>query len=400
MLAALLAGAYLAPAQDFSGRVGFYQWVGVAPEGENDDLLTAARERTTALGLGLFRFYLGPRFDYVHPYLAPQRFQGDNAGTRTPAEILRVPRYSAVMDDPSLQTVVMTVYTSMDYGAGPDDLNLLRPFDEDERSAEIAQIEALCELLYGRWGHAAKTVVLANHEADEKLMEILNHDDDPEAAIATLTAWTNARHEAIARARAAHPDAELRVLHAFEIAAVNLHIRKDQWRYRKSARPGGWNALEDVLPRVRCDLISYSSYESVNSPYDTQAVGAPPETAGVRLARDLDRITNLARKSISSYGRTIFGDRFVMIGELGLARDRFEALPSGGVLPRFEAAFDAARTWGCPFITVWQVFDAPRKGAEPWGFGAFDRTGEQPVLSPGNWACNSIAGCLAQQARP
>ncbi|MEZ5396388.1 MAG: hypothetical protein R2724_26795 [Bryobacterales bacterium] len=80
--------------------------------------LTAARERTTALGLGLLRFYVGPRFDYVHPYLSPRRFEGDEAGARTPAEILQIPRYAAVLDDPALRTVILTVYAQWTM-AGP-----------------------------------------------------------------------------------------------------------------------------------------------------------------------------------------------------------------------------------------------------------------------------------------
>jgi hypothetical protein len=398
LILALVAGT--SSAQTPASQVGFYQWVGVAPRGETDDLLTAARERTTSLGLGLFRFYLGPRFDYAHPYLSPERFADDEARARTPADILRIPRYAAVLEDPALQTVILTVYASMDYGAGPDDLNLFRPFGNAEREAETRQIEALCELLYERWGDKAKTVILANHEADEKLMEILNYRDEPQAAIDALAAWTNARHDAIARVRERHPDAKLRVLHAFEIAAVNLHIRKEQYRYGKSARAGGFNALDDVLPKIRSDLVSYSAYESVNSPYATQAIASPPEDIAPRLIRDLDRIRDAAQSSISAFGRAIFDDRFVMIGELGLARDRFEALPLGGVLPRFEIAFKAAMEWGCPYITVWQAFDAPRKGVEPWGFGAFDHAGDQPRLAPGTWMCESIADCLSRQVRP
>jgi hypothetical protein len=178
-----------------------------------------------------------------------------------------------------------------------------------------------------------------------------------------------------------------------------MHIRKDQYRYLKSARAGGFNAVEDVLPKLRCDLVSYSSYESVSSPYETQEIGAPPAAIETRLKRDLDRIRDLARSSISPLGGAIFGDQFVMIGELGLARDRFEALASGGVLPRLEAAWNAARNWGCPYITVWQAFDAPKKGAEPWGFGAFDKAGNRPSLTPGTWMCNSVADCLSRQVR-
>ncbi|MCB1021126.1 MAG: hypothetical protein KDC27_14440, partial [Acidobacteria bacterium] len=233
LLLFLLSAFALAAQAQSPGSLGFYQWVGVAPAGETD-ILTAARERTTALGLGLLRFYVGPRFDYVHPYLSPERFAGDEAGARTPADILQIPRYAAALDDPALQTVILTVYASLDYGAGPDDLNLLRPWGDEEQAAETAQIEALCELLYNRWGDSGKTVILANHEADEKLMESLNYDDDPQQAIATLVAWTNARHQPTAPIRGPPPDATPSLLQAFENATGHLHIRQRQIHNRKS----------------------------------------------------------------------------------------------------------------------------------------------------------------------
>jgi hypothetical protein len=354
-----------------ASQIGFYQWAGVPVQGDPDDLLTQARRHATAAGARVFRFYLGPRFSAD---------------------------YRPIAADPALDAIIMTTYTSRDYGAGPDDLNLNRPWSEADAEAERRQIAWLCADLYERFGGLSKTVIITNTEADDKLLEILNYTGKPEQAIATLAAWTNTRHQAVAAARRA--SLPLRILHGFEISLVNLAIAPDgSGGFRKDPR-GRWNALRDLVPRIRFDVLLYSTYESINSPYETQNTDTPAAETGVRLRRDLDRIRAAARGSLSDLGRRIYGDRFVAAGELGFARDRFEHLPTGGVLPRLLSALQAARDWGCPYIVLWQVFDAPRAGGEQWGFGMVDRYGRYPRLKPAApGGCDSIRSCLASMVR-
>ncbi len=346
------------------------------------------------LGLGLFRLYLGARYDYRRPYLSPERFEGEIDGPRTPASILQIPRYAATLDDPRLSTVVLTVYESRDYGGGPDDINLLRPWSEDDARLVGEQISELCRLIYERWGGQPKTVILANHEADEKMMEILQHSGgDLELARRNLAAWMRTRQAAVERARAVHPGASLQLFNAFEISVVNLRVAKTAGRYQKTNIASGVTALEEIVPLIQADLISYSAYESINSPYQTRRPDAP-EQIRARLQRDLDQIRRAAGPSVSSAGRTRFGEKFVMLGELGFPREKFEPLPSGGVLLRLETALETALDWGAPYVVLWQAFDAPRLGAEGWGYGVFDSQGRPPKLQPTSKGCTTIAGCL------
>ena len=83
-----------------------------------------------------------------------------------------------------------------------------------------------------------------------------------------------------------------------------------------------------------------------------------------------------------------------MVGEVGYARDRFEHLPTGGILPRLQSALQAAIDWGCPYIVLWQVFDAARNGDAAWGFGMYNRRGEAPRLKHSRGECDSIESCL------
>jgi hypothetical protein len=250
------------------------------------------------------------------------------------------------------------------------------------------------------------------------MLEIMNYTGSPQLAVGNMIAWTQARDETIQQARAAHANARLHVLHGFEISLVNLSIVKTKelssapassgrttdalsapgLHFLKSPT-GEWNALRNVVPRVHFDLLLYSAYESVNSPYQTHNTDVEPSQITSRLRRDLDRIREQSKAALSGTGKQLFGDRYVAVGELGFARERFEQLPSGGLLARLTTSIKAAAAWGCPYIVLWQVFDAPRAGGEPWGFGMIDSHGRAPLLRPDAGGCDSVQSCVAAMLR-
>jgi len=345
--------------------VGFYHWISETPAGSSGDSLTLARERVKAAGAGLLRLYVGARFDYVHPLLSPDRFAG--LERRTPAEILDIPCYRAVLEDPAIHTVVLTAYPSIDYGAGPDDIHLMRPWTALEEREEHGQIYELGCRLLERYGAEQKTVIISNTEADDKLMEVMNYSGSPQMAIENLRAWQNTRYRAVDEARRLHPEARLKLLNAFEISLVNAGIRRYQGRFVRRAT-GEWNALTDLVPHVRFDLLSYSSYESTNAPFDTSNINTPPADVEARLLRDLRILQKAA-------------GRPVMIGELGIPYDWFDRLPTGGVEPRLAAAVRAIEAARPAYVVFWQVFDTPFEGREATGFGWLDaRRGASPAL--------------------
>jgi hypothetical protein len=359
----LLAAAILAAAQT-NPRTGFYQWAATLRGQPPADLLAPARERIAAQGAGLMRIYLGPRFDYFHRVLDPSRFA--DLGERTPARILASPRYRALLDDPALPTLVLTVYPGLDYGAGLDDISLLRPWSPREQEAEHRQIAELVEWLYREYGASSKTVILANAEADDKLLDIMNYTGSPELAIANLIAWQNTRFDAVRTTRSRFPSARLRVLNAFEISLVNLKIGERRGRWVR--RPDGkWNVLTDVVPKVGFDLISYSAYESTNSPWETQHIDTPAAGTGPRLLRDLQKLARAVNKP-------------VMVGELGFAYDRFDRLATGGVEARLASALEALARARPAYVVFWQVFDAPWEGRDPVEWGWLDPRRQTPVI--------------------
>ena len=382
-------------------RVCFYQWVGSPNFEASEDLLSRARRRSVETGSRVFRLYLGARFDYAYLPFSPRLFSRDRVeGPLTPAKILALPRYRSVLEDDDIETVVLTVYPIRDYGAGPDDINLLRPWSRVETELEHGQTKELSEFLYRQFGDKPKTVILVNSEADEKLLEIMNYIGSAERAIDTLTRWTNARFQALDEVRKSYPKARLRVFHALEISLVNLRLVKRGTRFHKVAltqgsSEQGWCALEHVVPNVVFDLLSYSAYESANSPFETWQSDTDPQETVTRLRRDLERIRTHSERSLSPLGRRRFGKDFVMIGELGYAREQFEHLPTGPLLPRLYYALKTVIEWGCPYVVLWQVYDSPRDAGKAWGFGMYDKRGHAPRLKAPAGGCDSVKSCLS-----
>jgi hypothetical protein len=350
LVAATLVGAQPNP------RVGFYQWESPIRGALLPSPLFTAPGLIEKSGAGLFRIYVGARFDYFEPVLSPRRFA--DVAHCTPADILRLRQYRYVMEHPALATIVLTVYPSRDYGGGCDDINLSRADVRNELDAEHRQMFDLAEFLLRDYGHLPKTVILANTEADNRMIEIMTHTGSSELAIRNMIAWQNTRFRAVDQARRHYPKSRLKLLNAFEIALVNLGIERQGHRFIKSPR-GRWNALRDIVPQVNFDLLSYSAYESTNAPFETGAIDTPPAATGERLERDLRRIAAATSKPI-------------MIGELGIPNDVFDKLPSGGVAPRLASALDAIRRVRPAYVIFWQVYDAPAGRGEPVEFGWLD----------------------------
>jgi len=343
-------------------RVGFYQWESPIRGALLPSPLLTAPPLIEKTGAGLMRIYVGARFDYYVPVLSPHRFY--RLPHCTPVDILQLTHYRHVLEHPALPTIVLTVYPSRDYGGGCDDINLSRADIGPALDDEYRQMFALSELLLTFHGHLNKTVILANTEADNRMLEIMRHTGSSELAIRNMIAWQNTRFRAVDQARRRHPNARLKLLNAFEIALVNMGIERRGHRFTKSAN-GRWNALRDVVPKVNFDLLSYSAYESTNAPFETGNSDTVPADTGERLARDLARIGRATSKP-------------VMIGELGIPRDVYDKLPSGGVEPRLRSALDAVRRMRPAYVVFWQAYDAPAGRGEPVEFGWLEPS--RPVL--------------------
>ena len=362
LAALLLFGAPARAQESAAERLGIYHWLGRVPERASPataraDELTVALPDLERFGVGTVRIFVGGRYDYLHSKNSPQRFS-DIRGPVTLAKILALPRYRQLLEHPQFKTVWLTAYPVHDYGQGPDEINLRRRVTKREWKQEARQVREMVEWLYRNFGQSDKLILISNHEADEKLREILDASDDPHLATENLVKDLRTRFEAVAAARRRFPRARLKVLSGVEISLRQLRLRRTaDGTYEKGA--DGLNALESVLPRLRYDFVSFTAWE---------AMGRKDVDRSLREA--LEDIGRRTRARVTAAGRQQFGERHVLVGEFGYGRGW--GFSAGMVRTWVEALVSLVRDGYAPYAVYWQLYDNAEDGGQ---FGLVDPKG-------------------------
>ena len=151
--AVALAGAQSEWSSLPSDRLGVYNWEGQVPcgsatarhsyEAETDNLAPAVID-IERFDFRTVRIVVAWRYDYIHPARAPRRFHEVKKPV-TLVKILALPRYRRVLEHPKFRTVWLTAYPVIDYGQGPDEIDLRRRVSEQEWEEEHRQLREMVE---------------------------------------------------------------------------------------------------------------------------------------------------------------------------------------------------------------------------------------------------------------
>lgn len=214
-------------------------------------------------------------------------------------------------------------------------------FTETDACAEEECFAALTEFLLRHYGTARKTFVIQTWEGDWAVRGHYDPATQPAPdAMANMTRWLVARQRGVARGRAALPRTAARVYHACEVNLV-----------QRGSERGARSVTTHVLPTVALDLVSYSAWDSMDSP--------------AHFATALECIARHVRPTGAFPGRPVY------VGEFGLPESR----SSGSVVAtRTRDCFREAERFGCPYAVYWQLYcnepiaTAPRTNADYRGF--------------------------------
>jgi len=255
-------------------------------------------------GFDTARIFVGAKYDYQHPERSPKRFRG-----RSLTAIIA--RYRPLLDDPTIKTVWLTAYPVI----RGDEIDLRREVPEADWAEEGKQMRNMV-----RWlrQYRNKVILISNHEADTKLAE---------ASAANVIRDYQVRYDAVRSARG-----NARIFWGVEIS---------KWKLDSDT-----NALATVVPKLDYDFISFSAWETV-------------VPGNIREA--LDDIAS--RTKPSAEGRAFFGDRHVLIGEFGLAREW--KLETSKLQPFLDT--------GARYAIYWQLYD--NTSGDVRGFGLLDPAG-------------------------
>jgi len=347
--AATLAGAGQTPGEAplLSLAVGT-QSIGVRYQFTPQDAVTESAEQIAALGSDTLKIALTP--NYPKDYLLKR-----DPAIRSLLDLLRAhPAFEQAMDRP-FRNIMLWVYPFSDSKSAFQ----TGVIGEAEAAKVYRELYDFTAYLLRRYSGSGKTFFLGNWEGDwHMLLENYDYERDPTPeAIQGAIRWFTLREKAIADARRDTPHADVKVHFYVELN----HVRKAMERDRPTL-------VNRVLPHIRADYVSWSSYD-VTKP----AALLGGEAGRALVVRALDYIeAHLPPSDVP--GKRVF------VGEYGFELVSFKTAD-------LQRAYTASimqwsLEWGCPFVLYWELYCnevEPATGRNR-GFWLIDDQGvKQPV---------------------
>jgi hypothetical protein len=217
--------------------------------------------------------------------------------------------------------------------------------DAGEAAIEYREIYDLTRHLLTQYNGSRKSFYLGHWEGDWTLLGHYEAEKDPtDQAIKGFTDYLKNRQQAVDDARRDTPHEEVDVRHYTEVNLVTKAVK------------GGRSLTNNVLPNVKVDLVSYSSYDGLGRPF--------PD----KLLQNLDYVTSMARTK-GPLQKNIF------LGEYGYPIAGGKRTPEKQAEETAEL-IKAAGGWGCPFILYWEMYDN-ESGDERKGFWLINQRNEK-----------------------
>ncbi|HEY0864451.1 MAG TPA: hypothetical protein VGD97_10140 [Lacunisphaera sp.] len=286
------------------------------------NVLEESAKEIAALGSDTLKIAITP--NYATDYMMEK-----SSDIRSVMDLLkRQPSFERAMDMP-FRNIMLWVYPFSDsksaFATGS--------ISQAEAQAIYREIYDLTAHLLKRYSGSGKTFFIGNWEGDwHMLREVYDYDLDPKPeAIQGAIAWFNLREKAVADARrdTAHAD-------------VKVHFYIELNHVRKAMEAGRPTIVNRVLPHIRTDYVSWSSYD-VTKP----AVALGGEKGRALVVKALDYIeAHLPPSEIK--GRRVF------IGEYGF---ELTAYKDAERQRKYSASImQWALEWGCPFVLYWELY--------------------------------------------
>ena len=191
------------------------------------------------------------------------------------------------------------------------------------------EIGDLVKYLKKRFADRDITFIIKNWEGDWILRGPANKEDKwakvPEDVkklrCENFIKWINSRQEAIDKARESVKNSKCKVYHALEANKVMVGI------------DGVVSVSNSVLPFVKVDLVSWSSYD------------------GLKSAKDMER--GIKHLSEMHRNKGAFPEKqTVMIGEIGFQ----EQVANFDVAERMKSIYDKCLEMDVPYIIYWEIY--------------------------------------------
>lgn len=228
-----------------------------------------------------------------------------------------------------------------------------------DQAAEVREeYRVFAAWLLSKYAGSGKTFVLQNWESDNALGQ-----DAPASAVQGMIDWANARQAGIEDARQAETAEGVIVAGAIEVNKIST-----SW--------SGARVIDAVVPHTRCDLYSYSNWET----------GADADL----LVKNLDRLASRAPAS------GLYGRENIFLGEFGAGEMIWKSADIQ--LQHARVILETALSWGVRYAVYWELycndrrvngervmhrdFDHPLTSADLAGFWLVRPDGSESPVTP------------------
>ena len=347
-----------------TGQIGIYHWGGQYAQSVSQGVAAVA-----SLGGQVVRISLSPRF-----------YRDYNMGTNclagfTLAQGAQDPDVVRALADPRIRVVMITAYDGATYGDCQHMLYFNPAFYTPQNTAALEREYAdLTFSLYRKYRYTQKQFIISDWEGDNSIYcgnaynfavvaqirsaclaqyQSQYGVASPAEAFEGLRLWLTARAVGIQDGRDRARAAGIRGARVFHSPELNI--------VRALHDHGFESVLYDVLPLLTVDYVSYSAWESINTP-------DPADT----LRADLATIRNVS------------GANQIIIGETGFSRTAWPAQD----VALTSRVISAALASGVDYIFQWNLYDTDTQDQ----FGLYDLEGRPTPLSA--WFQSLFLGLL------
>jgi hypothetical protein len=331
----------------FSTGIGT-QTIGVRYQFTDECALVETAKEIQKLGCDTLKIAITKKYDDDY------KIERDSRITSVLDLVQRKESFKQVMDMP-FRNIMMWVYPFSDKQSG-----FYKGYiPTEEAEATYQEIFDFTAYLLKTYSGSGKTFFIGNWEGDWHLLrENYNYDLDPAPeAIEGAIEWFNLRQQAISDAIKQTPHHEVEIYYYVELN----HVRKSL----EDERP---TLVNSVLPHIKTDFVSWSSYDIT-----TEAAKKGGAIGKQRVFDALDYIEKHLPPS------DIEGKR-VFVGEYGfhLQQVADEDEQRTCALRVMQWALE----WGCPFVLYWELYcnEQHTDTGEHRGFWLIDDKGiKQPA---------------------
>ena len=313
----------------------------------NSNFLVEGAKRLRDLGVTSIFVYLYPKFRQSYPEKSGPLWPSTNPTSL--AQLAQTAPYKTLFGMP-FKTFVLTAYSFANSDRIPNFAS-----DFNAAVAEEKEFYDLTRYLYAAYAGSGKTFILKHWEGDLTALQGSSLSQNISSTMVTaMINWLEARQQGIARARADAGDpSNVAVFHAVEVNRVLDY-----------SRLGLTRVINAVVPVVKPDMVTYSSYDSTLQ-------GSDAGSASATFTEALNVIKTLAPDPLN------LGNKRILVSEYGL----FEMQRSGEILWRTQAIMQTARSAGLLGAFHWQVFDNECKDSNGNYFPVATTSSARPAAS-------------------